>query len=312
MIQKWWKSSIKTATLTSMKILNRHRWLPKFYDFCKAHGYSWRELPAEPGFSSTMGVFIANHQIRRDKTVIFLHGFGNDILFPQVGLFRRLLKDGWSVLTFDLSGHGQDEASTFCPKEFSYVADEILQRAEALIPGEGKWHLVGYSIGAGVLLNFSSRFPSKVASLTMLSMPVELPKSLPFVTELTACLRPSFVEALADYGLAGVFPAFDRFKRGEFPLRLVSGFNGSYVDAARQGISNLQLLNCLNKIEFPALFVAGTRDLLVSTAKMQDLSRVKSNLKVAVLLGETHYTTLLSRKTWDIVADFLSINSTKN
>src|SRR5579859_4732969 len=50
-------------------------------------------------------------------TVLFLHGFGNDSLFPQIPFLLKLAESGIAVFTIDLDGHGVKSTTLLIPQE---------------------------------------------------------------------------------------------------------------------------------------------------------------------------------------------------
>ncbi len=84
--------------MSSMKLRDSHRWAPRFYRFCEEQGYFWNEIQFTSKSIKVDGVFISSKNLPSDRTVVFLHGYGNDCLFPQVGLFKHLISSCWNIL----------------------------------------------------------------------------------------------------------------------------------------------------------------------------------------------------------------------
>ena len=97
------------------------------------------------------------------KPLIFLHGLGASI--SQV---VKLL-DGLSntqLVSLDFPGHGKSAyPSSGIDPSFDFYTDELLRLMDHL--SIEKADIGGISMGAGISLNFASRYPSRVKSLTL-------------------------------------------------------------------------------------------------------------------------------------------------
>ena len=107
-----------------------------------------------------------NHYTYIDnKTVpiVFIHGVGlnRNMWLPQINYFKNQ-----SLLTYDLLGHGRTTFEKEDVKMEDYV-DQLLSLSELL--NIDKFHLVGFSIGSLIALNFASEFEKKINSLTLIS-----------------------------------------------------------------------------------------------------------------------------------------------
>lgn len=93
-----------------------------------------------------------NHQIY--ETFVFLHGFLGSTKDWEI-LFKYL---NAQVMAFDLPGHG---GAKFTP----YFIDELLVKTSHLSP----FHLVGYSMGGRIAIQFAKKFPSRIKKLSLIS-----------------------------------------------------------------------------------------------------------------------------------------------
>ena len=107
-----------------------------------------------------------NHYTYIDnKTVpiVFIHGVGLDrnMWLPQINYFKN-----HSTLTYDLLGHGKTpyEKEEITMKDY---VDQLLSLSELL--NINKFHLVGFSIGSLIAINFAANFPKKLNSLTLIA-----------------------------------------------------------------------------------------------------------------------------------------------
>ena len=107
-----------------------------------------------------------NHYTYKDnKTVpiVFIHGVGLDsnMWSPQINYFKN-----YSTLTYDLLGHGKTPYKKKGIKMKDYV-HQLLSLSEFL--NLDKFHLVGFSIGSLIAINFASNFQKKLNSLILIA-----------------------------------------------------------------------------------------------------------------------------------------------
>ncbi len=107
-----------------------------------------------------------NHYTYIDnKTVpiVFIHGVGlnRNMWLPQINYFKNQ-----SLLTYDLLGHGRTTFEKEDVKMEDYV-DQLLSLSELL--NIDKFHLVGFSIGSLIAINFAANFQKKLKSLTLIA-----------------------------------------------------------------------------------------------------------------------------------------------
>ena len=113
-----------------------------------------------------MNLSSQNHYTYIDnKTIpiVFIHGVGLDrkMWTPQINYFSN-----YSTLTYDLLGHGKTPFEKEKIKIQDYV--EQLQSLTELLNID-KFHLVGFSIGSLIALNFAADFQQKLSSLTLIA-----------------------------------------------------------------------------------------------------------------------------------------------
>ena len=95
--------------------------------------------------------------------IVFIHGVGLDrkMWTPQINYFKD-----YSTITYDLLGHGKTPFKKEEIKMKDYV-DQLLSLTEFL--SLDKFHLVGFSIGSLIALNFAANFEKKLNSLTLIA-----------------------------------------------------------------------------------------------------------------------------------------------
>lgn len=95
--------------------------------------------------------------------IVFVHGVGLDhnMWAPQINFFKD-----HSTVTYDLLGHGNTPFNKEEIKMKDYV-DQLLSLTEFL--NIDKFHLVGFSIGSLIAINFAADFQKKLNSLTLIA-----------------------------------------------------------------------------------------------------------------------------------------------
>lgn len=99
----------------------------------------------------------------RGETVVFIHGLSDNLTYWE--FLAANLKDTHQILRFDLPGHGQSELTDDVTRT-SYVEDLKKLLDELNIK---KAHMVGFSLGGAVAIDFTVRYPDYVTSLVVMS-----------------------------------------------------------------------------------------------------------------------------------------------
>ncbi len=100
---------------------------------------------------------------KKTLPIVFIHGVGLDrkMWSPQISYFKN-----YSTLTYDLLGHGKSPFNKEKIKMDDYV-DQLSSLIDSL--KIDKLHLVGFSIGSLIALNFAADFQNKINSLTLIA-----------------------------------------------------------------------------------------------------------------------------------------------
>tara|TARA_Y100000590_G_scaffold43674_1_gene46484 strand:+ start:541 stop:1317 length:777 start_codon:yes stop_codon:yes gene_type:complete len=95
--------------------------------------------------------------------IVFIHGVGLDhkMWTPQINYFKN-----YSTISYDLLGHGKTPFKKEEIRMKDYV-DQLLYLIEFL--KIDKFHLVGFSIGSLIALDFAKNFQKKLNSLTLIA-----------------------------------------------------------------------------------------------------------------------------------------------
>lgn len=288
-----------------MDIATRHRWTKRFQAECLEKGLEWIEDTWDRPTGTTRGVLIGPKDAQQSKVIGFLHGLGNDALFPMVGFFRHLLVAGWSIATCDIDGHGLGNTSTLDPSIVATSADGLVDFIAVHRPGRDRIHCAGYSFGAALMLDYANRNPERIHSLTMIGMPLELTTRLPVLTEASSIFQPSLLNSFVEYGAIGMLPAFGPVNRGNYPIRMADRNNHLYLPQARSIFANLKLDHALRVATFPCLFIGSKRDFIGPLHQVINLQLPIERLQIYQMADETHFTSVLSPLAWKRMEIFL-------
>tara|TARA_B100000579_G_scaffold136997_1_gene111113 strand:+ start:44 stop:820 length:777 start_codon:yes stop_codon:yes gene_type:complete len=106
-----------------------------------------------------------NYKYINNKTIpiVFIHGVGLDhnMWKPQINFFKN-----YSTLTYDLLGHGKT------PYDKDKISmNDYIEQLSFLINylNIDKFHLVGFSIGSLIALNYAADFQNKLSTLTLIA-----------------------------------------------------------------------------------------------------------------------------------------------
>jgi abhydrolase domain-containing protein 6 len=229
--------------------------------------------------------------IAREPPVVMVHGFGGDKegwLLMASGLRRRR-----PLLLLDLPGFGaagpipRQRASA---RKQADVLARLLDRA-----GQGRAHLVGSSMGGGIVLRFARTWPDRVASLTLVGSVgpvVEQNETLRAIERGENPLIPKggddfdrLLELVAERPLLMTRPMrlylrADRYARADAHTDL---FEGWYRHAPDEGPPE-----DLEQITAPALVIHGERDRVIHRATGEALARRLPNARLELLSGIGH------------------------
>ena len=97
-------------------------------------------------------------------SIVFLHGIIATSFFFEP--LMRKLPEGFSAYAFDLRGHGDAESEAYDARAGLLTFAEDLYALLKLL-GLRSVHIVGWSIGGGIALQFAISHPAQVISLTL-------------------------------------------------------------------------------------------------------------------------------------------------
>ena len=256
---------------------------------------AWRITPARPR-----------------ARVVAAHGAGNDALYPQVALFKALVRRGVEVFSFDVDGHGAASTTVFSPgivPSAVAAAVEEAERGRADLP----LHLLGHSFGGSLALHaLAAGSVPHAASAVAVSAPVEVALGLRVALgELGGFLRAATLGQREHYGLWGTVPAVGPLKRRAYPIRGAAegGAPFAYVAAIRRLLANLDLPRAAAGIATPVLLVYGTADRLVPPEQGRMLDARIPASELLELPGATHWSTAFAEDAVARAAEWIDAHS---
>ena len=131
-----------------MSALNRHPWSQKFKSWLDARGFELKTRTWTRAGGESQLLLIGDFSDRDRASIVFLHGLGNDVVYPNIGLFRHLLANKYNLITCDLDGHGQNLSSLFSQTTAPTLIPDMLEIADTILHDSSDLHFCGYSFGA--------------------------------------------------------------------------------------------------------------------------------------------------------------------
>jgi len=108
------------------------------------------------------------------ETIVLVHGFSSP-MFVWDNTFNFLVEEGFRVLRYDLYGRGYSDR----PK-IKYDYNLFIQQLYELLGkfNISKFNLIGLSMGGGISVAFTDRYPNRIKRLVMVA-PIGLPTETP-------------------------------------------------------------------------------------------------------------------------------------
>ncbi|WP_300005855.1 alpha/beta fold hydrolase [uncultured Cedecea sp.] len=240
-----------------------------------------------------------------DHVVIVYHGGGVNraagyhILARQLGTIP-----GVAVCLVDIRGHGEsvgERGRVERPERIWEDVDTLLEVINKRFP-EARKHLLGHSSGAGMLLNYLTRYPYQQHADSLIMLAPELgpfAKIAPAttITQSFAKVRqwPFIINAICGGLLFGQYPAI----RLNFPasvLETTPGLVSKYSVNMANALTPRQPAIQLAELPLPTLFLAAGRDELFSAQSLADFASQHGNvqLEFRLLENSTHLDSIFS------------------
>jgi pimeloyl-ACP methyl ester carboxylesterase len=128
---------------------------------------SAQEQPPKKSSIDSDGVPIQYLVTGRDdgEAVVLIHGFLDNMESWERPKVISALKEEFKVIALDCRGHGKSGKPQEPEKYGQEMADDVARLLDHL--KIKKAHMVGYSMGAAIALNFTVRYPDRVRTLSL-------------------------------------------------------------------------------------------------------------------------------------------------
>lgn len=244
------------------------------------------------------------------ELTLLLHGTGNDHLFSLQPLIEALLANGQSVLSIDLPGHGTESSSILQEESFWTAAEDL----QVYLKGRGfdqrNLNAIGYSLGGVFLLNALEHEQLMFKRVVLMAVPLHARVSLNFIwQELLSPFSPSFWQQIRLYGWSESIPAFGRFRRADFPIRLEATISKSYPEFVGGLLKARPPLSLSQKLGHNCLLIAGDRDRLAPPSDSVHWLNTAPKLKVAVIERANHFLLPFQKKTINAITHWIQKSS---
>ena len=193
-----------------------------------------------------------------------------------------LASKGYSILSVDLPGHGSSEGPAI--KSIEEIAAWIKKLMEKLIINEISF--VGHSQGCLVGLEFASRFPKFIKSLSLIAGSYELPVN-PDLIEYADGGDMKSVELMMKWGYEGV----KKFIGGNPVQKIINSprqvQEGLAVDL--RACNNYKNgLQAASKVDCPTLCILGDKDKMVPLDKGKKMTEKIKNSQLEIIKDVGH------------------------
>jgi pimeloyl-ACP methyl ester carboxylesterase len=212
------------------------------------------------------------------EPIVFIHGVGGS---SQYWYYQKeYLKNFMKVILIDLPGHGKSpgDACKTIEDARDAVHDAILEL------GIDKHYLAGHSMGGGIAMSFALTYPELLKGIILICTGAKL-RVLPAILDEILDNKEATVRMIImDYAFSKKAP--QKMKDNGFEDMMKCSANTIY-----QGFSacdKFSVIGSLDRINLPAMVIAGKDDLLTPPAFSEYLHRQIKNSKLVVVEDAGH------------------------
>ncbi len=281
---------------------------PRYTNFRR----DWLDSLIKNGFALDEGLFtrssggkVAYVLIQKDpqaKLTILFHGTGNDQIFTWQPLILELLRSGRNVLSFDLDGHGTASTTILRKQDFAESTVDLSAFLDAQGLSSRPYDLIGYSLGALLIVLAVSRRILQPEKLVLIALPLQIQVNQRFVwRELMSLISPEFYRQWRRYGWRETLPAVGNFRRRAFPLRLDPQFKGSYLKMVDGIFRDFPPLAMAPELGHNCLVLFGENDVLASPCQLKHWQIAAPKAKLVVIDRANHFLLPFQRQTLETI-----------
>ena len=248
-----------------------------------------------------------NYQLEGEgKTIVFVHGLSDSLKYWNI--LTNELKNEYQVLSFDLRGHGNstdDDSQT----TINLYQEDLHCLLKALNIENAVF--IGLSLGGNIILDLAVNHPEMVNGLIVMSSFSEHTESLEKIfDDFNDGIDKGFVE-FYDTILPYTLPEDMLIQYGQILEDIkFEAAKTANTDGIKKGINagyEFNITNELNRINAPALVIAGAEDNLTDLAIQKKISDNIKDCKL-IVLEKTKHNILIGRnvaKVLDIINEFM-------
>lgn len=222
--------------------------------------------------------------------VLICHGTGNDALFAWNIWIERLLEAHCAVLTFDMEGHGAASSSQLDLQQFARSSTSLAAWLESNDWPLSRLTIAAYSLGGLYALAAIAGAQLKPQRLLLMALPLRIELGWPFIwNEAWSWIHPYFWKHMRRYGWRASIPAFGRWRRESFPVRLQNFTETHYAAAIRTLFREKPPLELAARCQLPCLLIHGDRDRLAPPAAAAALAGVLKESETVIVKSANHF-----------------------
>ena len=245
----------------------------------------------------------------KKHAIVFVHGTGNDALFPNFSYFQTILAKGWQLFSFDLDGHGRGNSTLLDSSTIWTCVDSAINELRNHCNQATAIHLIGESIGGLLAWTKACSSPPSVTSALCIATPFHLQlNSLSLLNELRSVTGHSLQRYRRRWGLRDSIPAFGPVMRTQFPIRLATARHGilqsmSYPFLVKSLLSATTFKKA-NVPKIPVYGIFGEHDLIAPVECIPQYFH-QNRAHWHIIEKQTHFDMLLGESYLDLVQKIL-------
>ncbi len=227
--------------------------------------------------------------IKNKKTLICIHGFRGDKYFLFVELFLKLLEKGYSIITFDLPGHGENREVFSLEKSVKFVSEVIIFSKEKMNIPKKDLILLGQSMGGFICLLES--YKNSVSAIITISALYKITPSPFHFLEWIFLFNKNFLRQFNYYSPNYLF-YLRLFKKNNF-----FGNKKEMTEEAHQ--VSKRILEEIKKSKIPLLQIHGRFDLFVPFYQAKEINKNYGfyDKKLVTCFFANHLDTIFKKRT---------------